>query len=186
MPTFDAILDDDESLNLPIQCRDGVVRTYSIKEATALEWARISAGVRVVNAYLNKVEPDPQDRAEFPEDIRAMNRLFLGGDVADQMIADGVSQRHLQLATVAAQIWHNSGGDTERALAVWSGKGRKPKTHSDKVGDAAPTMKQPASGSGTQPHPVRFPKPKPAPRGLKSGGSGTTSKRTSNRSTALK
>lgn len=173
MPTFEEVLDDDTTLDLQIRCTDGVVRTYSIQECSALQWGLMLDVNRAVYARTAKRPVDKAGLdalAALPDDIRAINNLYLGEDVATAMITDGVPQSKLQLATVAAQTWHVT-GSAEKALAAWSGKARQPsKIPSDRTGDEDNDQPKADTSSTTTPQ-KSSPRGKPnAPRARRSSG----------------
>lgn len=128
MPRLAALqTEPDDYLILPIAGGDGVVRDYTIPPVPGEAWYRASAlGDTVLLAMMN-VRPRQRD-LEMVKDLSVDDqyRLVLSDGVVDAMMADKVPGKHIQRAFLAGVMFVATGGDLDRANAVWSGKGTAP------------------------------------------------------------
>lgn len=173
MPRFEAVETlPDEPLVLSLKGRDGTVRDYEIQPVDAETWYKFSALGQVFEAASAGQKPNAAD-AEVADQLAdelgalGLQRASLGADNVSAMLADGVSAPDFRRAYTTALVWHTSGGDTDRAMSVWTaGKAPTPspdptpETESSTSPDSTSTAavsatRRPASGTGTSSRPKR-------------------------------
>lgn len=114
----------DQDLVLPIQGKDGEVRKYRIKPATAAQYVTLQA-LWSVEGLGQTPQGENAERLKAIDSFDKAWALTLG-DASKQMLDDGVSAADLRRASQTAYQWHLTGGDDAAAEAVWSGKAQSP------------------------------------------------------------
>ncbi|MFF7829717.1 hypothetical protein ACFZCM_31330 [Streptomyces rochei] len=155
--TFEALGDFlDDYLQLPVLCKDGETRVFSIASPPAEDGLRVDRITKAAaQLFLDGTEPD-QELLDDAEE-RDIFRLVLG-DVHDDMLAQ-VQWSRFRHAAMTAMVWVLNDRDT--AARFWSGGGdpsllapnraaRRQQKSAPSASAAANTTRSRGSTSGTR------------------------------------
>lgn len=163
---LDELLDD--SLELPIQVRDGKVRTYRIPSPSAEDGLKIQRITTLATRLLDGGQAPDTQLLDDQEEMDLIHDAL--GNADEQMQADGVDWAWRRHAGLTAIVWITQGA--EAAGSYWRAAGdptrlvapnREARRAAGKTGSAAAKSTKPrASTSGTSARPATKKPRKPA------------------------
>ena len=146
----------EEPLELPIRGK-----VYKIQPATAEDGIRLQeflADMKDLHKKSKAGESVEDAAVKFHDSLDELEEVSLGKPVRDEMIADQLPLRLIEVAGMTAFYWQSmsDGGETARAYWESGGKEQKPnraqrRTATQTQQGAATTTRKPASRTGTKP-----------------------------------